>query len=166
MHRDLKPHNILMTGGGNIKVIDFGDAKSIDEAQDEEDSEEGDPKKMPATGETGNTLMDSMMVMSEEESIKRKKLEIEEDQKEIEDLGMDFSTEGEELQDKMDGLQIEDDYNPFDDLNARRGTQVGTVNYMAPEMIKNNQAYLATDLWALGCIIFKMLSGSVPFEGT
>jgi serine/threonine protein kinase len=43
---------------------------------------------------------------------------------------------------------------------------VGTVNYLAPEMIKNNMASMATDIWTLGCILFKMLTGSVPFTGT
>ena len=48
----------------------------------------------------------------------------------------------------------------------RKGTMVGTVNYMAPEMIKDNSASMATDLWCLGCIFFKMLTGQVPFTGT
>jgi len=47
-----------------------------------------------------------------------------------------------------------------------RGTLVGTLNYMSPEMIKNSVATLETDLWALGCIIFKMVTGYVPFPGT
>ena len=46
-----------------------------------------------------------------------------------------------------------------------RGTFVGTVNYMAPEMIKESESTLATDLWALGCMIFKMYTGKVPFPG-
>ena len=37
---------------------------------------------------------------------------------------------------------------------------------VSPEMIEDNQAYLATDLWAFGCILFKMLTGVVPFSGT
>lgn len=47
----------------------------------------------------------------------------------------------------------------------RRGTLVGTVNYMAPEMIKDNAASMATDIWCMGCIIFKLLTGQVPFTG-
>lgn len=48
----------------------------------------------------------------------------------------------------------------------RRGTFVGTVNYLAPEMIKDCQSTCESDLWALGCIIFKMITGKVPFPGT
>lgn len=42
---------------------------------------------------------------------------------------------------------------------------MGTVNYLAPEMIKECEASCASDLWALGCIIFKMYTGKVPFPG-
>lgn len=84
---------------------------------------------------------------------------------------MDFDDGSEAVRKQLEKTKLkkesddhEDGFNPFDDP-ARKGTQVGTVNYMAPEMIQNNQAYLATDLWAFGCIIFKMLSGTVPFEG-
>lgn len=48
----------------------------------------------------------------------------------------------------------------------RRGTLVGTMNYLAPEMIQSQNATKSTDLWALGCIIFKMVTGQVPFTGT
>ena len=49
--------------------------------------------------------------------------------------------------------------------DQRRGTLVGTLNYMAPEMLDEWHATLSTDLWALGCIIFKMATGRVPFPG-
>jgi serine/threonine protein kinase len=32
-------------------------------------------------------------------------------------------------------------------------------------MLKDNQAFPSSDLWALGCMIFKMLTGEVPFQG-
>jgi 3-phosphoinositide dependent protein kinase-1 len=49
--------------------------------------------------------------------------------------------------------------------NARRGTFVGTANFLAPEMIKDSESSCATDLWALGCVIFKMYVGKVCFSG-
>ena len=43
---------------------------------------------------------------------------------------------------------------------------MGTAYYVSPEMLSDNKSYPASDLWALGCIIFKMLVGDVPFSGT
>jgi protein-serine/threonine kinase len=48
----------------------------------------------------------------------------------------------------------------------RRGTFVGTLNFMAPEMIRHSAASMATDLWCFGCIIYKIMTGNVPFTGT
>jgi YVTN family beta-propeller protein len=44
------------------------------------------------------------------------------------------------------------------------GQFVGTVDYAAPEQIKGERAEAATDVYALGCVLFQMLSGRVPFE--
>ena len=49
---------------------------------------------------------------------------------------------------------------------GRRGTLVGTINYLSPEMIKEQRCCLSTDLWAFGVILFKMATGKVPFPGT
>ena len=51
-------------------------------------------------------------------------------------------------------------------MSDRRDTFVGTAQYVSPEMLKDSKAGPASDLWALGCIIFKMLTGEVPFSGT
>ena len=49
---------------------------------------------------------------------------------------------------------------------ARRGTFVGTVNYMSPEVINEEEQSLACDTWAMGNILFRTLCGVVPFPGT
>lgn len=46
-----------------------------------------------------------------------------------------------------------------------RGTFVGTPLYVAPEMLKKTISGHFTDIWALGCIIFEMATGEVPFRG-
>lgn len=45
----------------------------------------------------------------------------------------------------------------------RPKTFTGTIQYMAPEMHNENQAFPATDFWSLGCILFEMLTGVHPF---
>jgi serine/threonine protein kinase len=42
-------------------------------------------------------------------------------------------------------------------------TFVGTFNYISPETFGKSRCHPTTDLWAFGCIIFKMLTGKAPF---
>lgn len=50
-------------------------------------------------------------------------------------------------------------------MSEYRGTFVGTPLYVAPEMLKESMSGHFTDLWALGCIVFQMATGEVPFKG-
>jgi photosystem II stability/assembly factor-like uncharacterized protein len=45
------------------------------------------------------------------------------------------------------------------------GTQVGTPFYMAPEAWEGSQLDAQADIWALGVVLFEMLTGQVPFGG-
>ena len=45
------------------------------------------------------------------------------------------------------------------------GVIVGTTAYMAPELLKGSPADEKSDVWALGCIFFEMLTGARPFRG-
>jgi 3-phosphoinositide dependent protein kinase-1 len=46
-----------------------------------------------------------------------------------------------------------------------RQTFCGTAEYISPEVLKNEKVTKATDLWALGCIIYQFLTGDHPFKG-
>jgi predicted nucleic acid-binding Zn-ribbon protein len=42
---------------------------------------------------------------------------------------------------------------------------VGTPEYISPEQIRSSAAAPSSDLYALGCVLFEMLTGQLPFEG-
>lgn len=81
VHRDVKPGNVMLTGDGRVKLLDFGLAR-------------------------------------------------------LEDAG-----------------------------HTRPGLVRGTVSYMAPEQVRGEAAGPATDLWALGVVLYEMLAGRRPFSG-
>lgn len=56
-------------------------------------------------------------------------------------------------QDADDGQQLQ-----------RRNSFVGTAQYVSPELLSEKSASRSSDLWALGCIIYQMVSGLPPFR--
>lgn len=82
IHRDIKPHNILLTAEERVKVTDFGIARAISDA--------------------GFT---------------------------------------------------------------QTGVVMGSVQYFSPEQAKGSSVGPQSDLYALGCVLYEMLTGEVPFNG-
>lgn len=46
----------------------------------------------------------------------------------------------------------------------RRNSFVGTAQYVSPEMLKNREATNMSDIWALGVIIYQMITNVMPFN--
>jgi serine/threonine-protein kinase len=48
---------------------------------------------------------------------------------------------------------------------TRDGQLVGTPHYLAPELIEGAAATPASDVYALGCVLYECLAGEPPFAG-
>jgi len=45
------------------------------------------------------------------------------------------------------------------------GGVVATLDYASPEQIKGQPLDHRSDIYALGCVLYKLLTGSVPYPG-
>ena len=97
VHRDLKPANVALTHDGQVKILDFGLAKSVAEGS-----------RSGAQGDLSPTLT--------------------------------FAA-------------------------TQAGVILGTAAYMSPEQAKGRAADKRTDVWAFGCVLFEMLTGTRAFAG-
>lgn len=57
------------------------------------------------------------------------------------------------------------DYSVDGEINEKQQTMIGTPGYVAPEVVKREKYGLPVDMWAVGVLLYIMLSGKMPFYG-
>ena len=48
---------------------------------------------------------------------------------------------------------------------TQTGGVIGTPNYLSPEQLRGEKATSSADVWALGVLLYEMLTGKLPFNG-
>jgi serine/threonine protein kinase len=48
---------------------------------------------------------------------------------------------------------------------TKPGQVMGTLDYLAPELIRGDEATPGSDVYALGCLVYECLTGTTPFGG-
>lgn len=64
------------------------------------------------------------------------------------------------------GLAREAEPSPTGEGITRTGAVVGTTTYMSPEQLEGAEVGSATDVYALGIVLFEMLAGHLPFRAS
>ena len=49
--------------------------------------------------------------------------------------------------------------------NTKNISVIGTVHYISPEQAKNDKVDFRSDIYSLGCTMYEMITGKIPFEG-
>jgi predicted ATPase len=61
--------------------------------------------------------------------------------------------------------EVDDDDVPDDQQLTIKGSAIGTIGYMAPEVIAGQRADFRADIFSLGCILYEMAAGRRAFTG-
>lgn len=135
VHRDLKPENLMLDDAFHLKIIDFGTAD------------------VHLIDGVNNALYTEYLRIREKHAPKFEHEPASHPGK----PGADSDDEG-------PGGRPNDFISEYKDNMQHRKSFVGTVFYVAPEMLENQNVDGGCDFWALGIMLHKMVTGKYLFE--
>lgn len=165
VHRDLKPENILLDEDMHTLIADFGSAKVLTPRERLQASD-----LLASSGSCEGQRRRRSARSSDDDDEDSEELYDELEEEEQEDRRLYYDYEDEDNEDDeaptANGEAVRSNRRRYPGMRARRGSFVGTAQYVSPEVLQNAPITPAADLWALGCIIYQMISGLPPFRGS
>lgn len=138
IHRDLKPENLMLDETYHLKIIDFGTA--------DVHLKEG--------------INDSL----HSEYLKIREKHAPKFEAELNSHRSGRNDEDDNSDDEAGDAKYTSFMTEYKDNMQHRKSFVGTVFYVAPEMLENQNVDCGCDYWALGIMLHKMVTGKYLFE--
>jgi len=135
VHRDLKPENLMLDEHCHLKIIDFGTADVI------------------LIDGANSSLYHEYLRIREKHAPKFDKDSLVSSSKVLAESG-----------DEQEPPKTSNFIDEYQKNLQHRKSFVGTVFYVAPEMLENQNVDGGCDFWALGIMLHKMLTGKYLFE--
>jgi WD40 repeat protein/serine/threonine protein kinase len=137
VHRDIKPHNLMLTPAGQVKILDFGLSRFVSESS----PAEGSTPHVFAADVPGDATFDGSSA-----GVRT-------------DLDGTDGAGGEEPSRAGVG--------PAAEPLTRLGIVMGSPDYIAPEQVADaHGADVRADIYSLGCTLYFLLAGRPPFQGS
>ena len=178
VHRDLKPENIVLTLQGHLKLCDFGSATLMEGSPLLPSAAAKFPPPPPLSsssslmcGSLGADAGPSACTASRTSSVDMTESV---STASAHDSGSSVASScdegtaasGNAALPRPAGTDAAGRLGPREadsDTNSHHCSFVGTSEYVSPEVLRSQPATMGCDLWALGCIVFKMHTGRSPF---